>query len=86
MTPTGLSEKEQKMPNQDARTAYLRNQATQCAKAASNASVAELREAYASLEQGWLQLIPQPAEGESADRKPAPTKSRRPGRRSRRAA
>lgn len=74
------------MPNQDARTAYFLNQATQCAKAASKASVAELREAYANLEQGWLQLVPQPAEGESADRAPTPTKSRRPDKRSRRAA
>jgi hypothetical protein len=74
------------MPNQDARTAYFLNQATQCAKAASAASVAELRQAYANLEQGWLQLVPQRPEGERSDQAPTPTKSRRPGSRSRQAA
>jgi hypothetical protein len=71
------------MPRADAQTSYYLNQANQCAKAAAAASVAELREAYASLEQGWLQLVPQPTEGESTDRAPPPTRNRRKVKRSR---
>jgi HPt (histidine-containing phosphotransfer) domain-containing protein len=71
------------MRNQDEQTAYFLNQASRCAKAASTASAAELGAACANLEQGWLQLVPRPAEGESADRTPTPTKSRRAAKRSR---
>ena len=52
------------MPSRDARTAYCLDQASQCAKAASAATAAEFKEAYANLEQGWLQLAPPIAEGE----------------------
>jgi hypothetical protein len=48
------------MPSRDARTAYCLDQASQCAKAASAAT----KEAYANLEQGWLQLAPPIAESE----------------------
>ena len=55
------------MPSRDARMTYLLDQAERCAKAASTASVAELTEAYANLEQGWLQLLPKPTESENPD-------------------
>lgn len=68
------------MPSPDARTAYCLDQAEQCGKAASAASGSELKEAYASLRQGWLQLAPPLTEGESLkDAMP----SIRPGRRKR---
>lgn len=39
-------------------TAYYRRQASECAAAASVTSVAEVRQAYLDLEQGWLSLAP----------------------------
>ena len=55
------------MPNQHTRTDYYLEQANKCAKAASSTSITEIREAYANLQQGWLRLVPKPAEGESDD-------------------
>jgi hypothetical protein len=39
-----------------ARGEYCRNQAAQCAAAATNTCLVEAREAYLNLEQGWLLL------------------------------
>ena len=38
--------------------AYYRRQASECAAAASATSVAEVKQAYLDLEQGWLSLAP----------------------------
>lgn len=40
------------------RTAYYRQQASWCATAAVTAAVAEVKQAYLDLEQGWLCLAP----------------------------
>jgi hypothetical protein len=45
------------------RTAYYRRQASTCAKAALTTAVADIRQAYLELEQGWLCLVPKPKEG-----------------------
>jgi hypothetical protein len=39
-------------------TAYYRRQAYACATAASATAIAEVKEAYLNLEQGWLCLAP----------------------------
>ncbi len=39
-------------------TAYYRRQASACATAASATAIAEVKEAYVNLEQGWLCLAP----------------------------
>jgi hypothetical protein len=41
-------------------TTYCRRQAAECARRALEAMLAEVREAYVDLEQGWLQLVPGP--------------------------
>jgi hypothetical protein len=41
------------------RTAYCRKQAAECAAAATATALAEVKEAYLNLEQGWLQLAPE---------------------------
>lgn len=46
------------------RIAYCRQQAAECARSALAATLAEAREAYANLEQGWLQLIPEAKDGQ----------------------
>jgi hypothetical protein len=38
--------------------AFYRQQASECAAAASATSVAEVKQAYLDLEQGWLSLAP----------------------------
>lgn len=68
------------MPSQDARTAYCLDQANQCAKAASAATAAEFKEAYANLEQGWLQLAP-PLEAEHRAATPSEQQPKRRGKR-----
>jgi hypothetical protein len=40
------------------RTAYCRQQAAECALAATTAIWGEVRQAYLSIEQAWLQLAP----------------------------
>jgi hypothetical protein len=40
------------------RTAYYRRQASACSAAASATVIAEVKEAYLNLEQGWLSLAP----------------------------
>jgi hypothetical protein len=44
------------MARADQRKAYCRRQAADCATAASTTLVADVKEAYLNLEQGWLQL------------------------------
>jgi hypothetical protein len=39
-------------------TAYCRRQALACANAAMSTAIAEVKEAYLNLEQGWLCLAP----------------------------
>ena len=46
------------MPRRATRTAYCRQQATECASAATTTTIAEIREAYLNMEQAWLQLAP----------------------------
>ena len=40
------------------RTAYYRQQASSCATAALTTAIAEVKQAYLDLEQGWLCLAP----------------------------
>jgi hypothetical protein len=40
------------------RTAYCRQQAAECALAATTAILGEVRQAYLNIEQAWLQLAP----------------------------
>jgi hypothetical protein len=40
------------------RTAYCREQAAECALAATTAILGEVRQAYLNIEQAWLQLAP----------------------------
>ena len=42
----------------DKRTAYCRQQAAECALAATTAVLGEVRQAYLNIEQAWLQLAP----------------------------
>jgi len=44
--------------HKDARTAYYHQQASACATAALTTAIAEVRQAYLDLEQGWLCLAP----------------------------
>ncbi len=50
------------MPTPRRRTDYCTKQAADCARAAVAATIAEIREAYLNLEQGWLRLAPQASE------------------------
>jgi hypothetical protein len=47
------------VPRSSERTAFCRKQAAECAAAAAAAVLAEVKEAYLNLEQGWLQLVPE---------------------------
>jgi hypothetical protein len=47
------------MSRSSERTAYCRKQAAECAAAATATALAEVKEAYLNLEQGWLQLAPE---------------------------
>jgi hypothetical protein len=42
----------------DKRTTYCRQQAAECALAATTAILGEVRQAYLNIEQAWLQLAP----------------------------
>jgi hypothetical protein len=42
----------------DKRTVYCRQQAAECALAATTAILGEVRQAYLNIEQAWLQLAP----------------------------
>jgi hypothetical protein len=42
----------------DKRTAYCRQQAAECALAATTAILGEVRQAYLNIEQAWLELAP----------------------------
>jgi len=50
------------MPRHTERTTYCRQQAVECARAASDSIIAEVKEAYLNLEQGWLKLAPELAD------------------------
>jgi hypothetical protein len=45
-------------------TTYCHRQAAECARAALEATLAEVREAYVSLEQGWLHLAPETSDNQ----------------------
>lgn len=47
----------------DKRTTYYRRQASACATAAVATAIAEVKQAYLELEQGWLCLAPKPKDG-----------------------
>lgn len=47
------------MPKHSTRTEYCHHQANECARAASEAAAGDVKEAYANLEQAWLQLAPE---------------------------
>jgi hypothetical protein len=42
------------------RTTFYRQEASECAAAAPTTSIAEIKQAYLELEQGWLCLTPKP--------------------------
>jgi hypothetical protein len=46
--------------------AYCRHQAAECSRKALEATLAEVREAYVNLEQGWLRLAPETNENVEA--------------------
>jgi|GEM_PF-6907245 hypothetical protein len=46
------------MPRTSERTEYCRQQALECAAAAAATTIANIREAYLNLEQGWVGLAP----------------------------
>lgn len=62
MTPTSSRESfaMQRRHNDVEPTAYCRQQASACAAAALTAAIAEIKQAYLDLEQGWLSLAPKP--------------------------
>jgi hypothetical protein len=49
------------------RCTYCGRQAAGCARRALEATLAEVREAYVNLEQGWLQLAPETSDKQSAE-------------------
>jgi hypothetical protein len=61
--------------NEAERTAYYRRQASACAAAAVTTPVAEIRQAYLNLEQGWLCLAPKTETGPSNQNDPGPART-----------
>jgi hypothetical protein len=61
------------MPRQSERTAYCHRQAAECAKAALETTIADLKEAYVNLEQGWLHLAPELTENPKPTSRIEPT-------------
>jgi hypothetical protein len=60
MTPAALKTAgDSAMARSSERTAYCRKQAAECAAAAIATALAEVKEAYLNLEQGWLKLAPE---------------------------
>jgi hypothetical protein len=70
-------------PHKDAeRAVYYRQQASSCATAALTTAIAEVKQAYLDLEQGWLCLAPKvepsldavvdPKSGRDTDSEPSP--------------
>lgn len=57
---------------------YCRRQAAECGRRALEATLSEVREAYANLEQGWLRLAPQAGESEETSVEDEPGRRRRP--------
>ncbi len=61
-------------PHKDVeRTAYYRQQASACATAALTTAIAEVRQAYLDLEQGWLCLAPKAEASAAASASPENT-------------
>jgi hypothetical protein len=61
----------------DKRTAYCRQQAAECALAATTTILGEIRQAYLNIEQAWLQLAPEIDSGSAPTNSPKRSKSRR---------
>jgi len=53
------------------RTAYYRQEASACATAALTSAIAEIKQAYLDLEQGWLCLAPKSSRSDEPDQPPA---------------
>jgi hypothetical protein len=49
------------------RTEYYRQEASACAAAAATTAIAEIKQAYLELEQGWLCLNPKRSENEPSE-------------------
>jgi hypothetical protein len=61
-------------PNKVAeRTAYYRQQASVCSTAALTTTIAEVRQAYLELEQGWLCLAPKSENSSTVSAEPNAT-------------
>jgi hypothetical protein len=59
-------------PNKDAeRTTYYRQQASVCSAAALTTTIAEVKQAYLELEQGWRCLAPKPENGSVVSAEPS---------------
>jgi hypothetical protein len=63
-------------------TASCRHQAAECSRRALEATLAEVKEAYVNLEQGWRLLAPEPSENQktSVESEPARRITSAPGR------
>jgi hypothetical protein len=58
-------------PRSDAdRTAHYRQEASACATAALTTTIAEIKQAYLDLEQGWLCLAPKPENSSAISAEP----------------
>jgi hypothetical protein len=55
-------------------TAYCRRQAAECSRRALEATLAEVREAYVNLEQGWLRLAPETSDDQKTSAEAGPTR------------
>ena len=58
LTPMEAAKEVSAAPPTEKRTAHCRQQAAQCALAATTAILDEVRQAYLNIEQAWLQLAP----------------------------
>jgi len=52
------------------RTTFYRREASACATAALTTSIAEIKQAYLELEQGWLCLTPKPENSSAVSTEP----------------
>lgn len=53
------------MSRETKQTDYYAQQAAQCAAAATATAIAEIKDAYLNLEQGWLHLSPKPPDDQT---------------------
>jgi hypothetical protein len=74
MTPveTTIPKESSPMPRTKDRTSYCRQQAAECASAATTTTLSEIREAYLNIEQAWLQLAPDIDSNQAFSLKPEP--------------